>query len=88
MLIELAILLLAASVSVIVISVASLIDSYLIAKKAKEEYKKSAKAIIQSTSIKEVTVGIYDDDTKVKELRIISDEGVSCNLREGQIISL
>lgn len=70
------------------IVVVTIIDKVTLQKTIKEKYQNAAKAIIKSKDTKTVVVGIYDsnNNTLAESMKIQSDNGVSNDIKEGQIL--
>ena len=55
----------------------------------KKEFSNAIKMIINDKSTKKVNVGIFDEENdKIKDLEVTSDDGVSDELYVGQVIYL
>ena len=72
------------------IVVVTIIDKVALQKAIKEKYQNAAKALIKSKDTKTVVVGIYDnnDNTLAEAMKIKSDNGISNDIKEGDIIYL
>ena len=72
------------------IVVVTIIDKVALQKAIKEKYQNAAKALIKSKDAKTVVVGIYDnnDNTLAEAMKIKSDNGISNDIKEGDIIYL
>lgn len=69
------------------LAVTVLITIGLIRSEVKEKVPDAFKAQITSKSTRKVVVGIFDDeDQKLKDIEIVSQQGVADDVREGQII--
>ena len=56
--------------------------------KARDEFTKGLKAMVNDISTRNVRVGIYDRTEQIGEMEIESSKGVSNSLYEGQVIDL
>ena len=69
------------------LAVSALITTALIRSEVKEKVPNAFKAQITSKSTRKVTVGIFDDDDrKLKDIEMVSQQGISDDVYEGQTI--
>lgn len=72
-----------------VITVACKITKEIIAEKARKKFNKAIKAIIQEAKKDAVYVGIFDnDDNRIGEMTIESEQGVDASIKQGDVIYL
>lgn len=73
----------------IVIYTTCIINRFYIKNKIREKCKEAAKIIINDKNIKEVKVGIYDNNgTYIKEIKMTSEVGIADDIQKGSILHL